>query len=118
VAGAIAALRKAYELDGEEQGAAALANAKTSQDLERAEAIVARRRLSELKALAQERYVSPLDLARLHAQLGEREPAFELLAQALADRSPALLFLKADRAWDPIRDDPRFARLVATVGIP
>jgi hypothetical protein len=29
-----------------------------------------------------------------------------------------LLYLKADRAWDKVRDDPRFAALVRRVGIP
>jgi len=118
VTGATLALKKAYDLDGEERGAAALANARTAEDLARAEAVVTRARLADLEALAKERYVSPLDLARLHAQLGEREQAFTLLGDALAERSPSLVLLKADRAWDPIRDDPRFARLVAAVGIP
>jgi serine/threonine-protein kinase len=118
VAGAISALKKAYELDGEERGEAALANARTAEDLARAEATVTRARLSDLEANAKERYVSPLELARLHAQLGERDQAFALLGDALAERSPSLVLLKADRAWDRIRDDPRFARLVATVGIP
>jgi serine/threonine protein kinase/tetratricopeptide (TPR) repeat protein len=117
-AGAIAALKKAYELDGEERGTAALANARTAEDLARAEATVTRARLADLEASARERYVSPLELARLHAQLGERDQAFALLGEALAERSPSLVLLKADRAWDPIRDDSRFARLVATVGIP
>jgi TolB-like protein/cytochrome c-type biogenesis protein CcmH/NrfG len=116
--GAIDALRKAYELDGEDQGRAALSTARTVEDLERAEAVVTRKRLHELEVLAQERYVSPLDRARLHALLGEHEPAFALLSEALEHRSPGLLLLKVDRAWDKIRGDPRFARLVGRVGIP
>jgi TolB-like protein len=118
VKGAIAALRKAYELDGEEAGAAALATARTDEDLARAQSAVNRSRLADLEVLARERYVSPLDLARLHAQLGQGEQAFSLLGAAMADRAPGLLYLKVDRAWDRIRADPRFARLVATVGIP
>ena len=79
---------------------------------------MARARLADLEALAQERYVSPLDLARLQAQVGEREEAFASLEAALAERSPGLVFLKVDRAWDRIRDDARFAALVRRVGIP
>jgi tetratricopeptide (TPR) repeat protein len=116
--GAIAALRKAYELSGEERGTAALATARTQQDLENAEIAVARARLADLEALARERYVSPLDLARLEAQIGEREAAFTHLEAAFADRTPGLLFLKVDHAWDRIRDDARFAALVRRVGIP
>jgi eukaryotic-like serine/threonine-protein kinase len=116
--GAIGALRKAYELSGEEEGAKALASASTAKDYENAEAAVARGRLEEVQGLAGERYVSPLDVARLQAQAGEREKAFESLAAALAERSPGLVFLKADRAWGPVRDDPRFESIVRRVGIP
>jgi TolB-like protein/tetratricopeptide (TPR) repeat protein/tRNA A-37 threonylcarbamoyl transferase component Bud32 len=116
--GAIDALRKAYELSGEEEGAKALATAHTEGEYENAEVAVARLRLANLEALAKERYVSPLDLARLNAQVGEREKAFSTLEAALAERSGGLVLLKVDRAWDRIRDDPRFAALVRRVGIP
>lgn len=118
VAGAIEALRKAYELSGEDRGARLLAAARTEKDYERAEAEAARARLAALTTLAKERYVSPLDLARLHAQAGEREKAFASLDAAVAERSPLLVGLKVDRAWDQIRDDARFAALVQRVGIP
>jgi len=62
--------------------------------------------------------VSPLDLARLYAQAGDRERALALLETALAERSGGLVLLKADRAWDGVRDDPRFAAAVRRVGIP
>jgi TolB-like protein/tRNA A-37 threonylcarbamoyl transferase component Bud32 len=116
--GAIAALRKAYELSGEEAGAKALASARTEKDYENAEHAVAQSRLGDLEALAKERYVSPLYLARLQAQTGEREKAFTSLEAAFAERSPGLVYLKVDRAWDRIRDDARFASLVRRVGIP
>lgn len=116
--GAIAALRSAYELTEEEAGVRALLGARTERDYENAEIVVARARLAALEALAKERYVSPLDMARLHAKLGERRKAFALLEEAHAVRLPGLLFLKVDRAWDPIRDDARFAAFVRRVGIP
>ena len=118
VSGAIGALRKAYDLSGEEAGAKALAAAKTEADYTKVEAAVARARLADLEELATERYVSPLDVARLQAQAGEGEAAFASLQNALAERSPGLVFLKVDRAWDRIRGDPRFAALVRHVGIP
>ncbi|MEP6994285.1 MAG: protein kinase [Acidobacteriota bacterium] len=119
VAGAIENLRKAYELSpGEEAAAKALAAARTEKDDENIEEGVARFRLGELEALAKERYVSPLDLARLSARVGEREKAFTSLEAAFAERSAGLVYLRVDRAWDRIRDDPRFASLVRRVGIP
>jgi serine/threonine protein kinase/tetratricopeptide (TPR) repeat protein len=115
---AIGALQRAYSLSGEEDGAKALAGAKTGKDLDQVELAVARSRLADLQALAHDRYVSPLDLARLHAQVGKREEAFASLAAAFAERSSGLVFLKSDQAWDGIRDDPRFRVLVRRVGIP
>jgi len=118
VKGAIDDRRRAYELSGEEDGAKALSTARTEKDYEDAEAAVARFRLEDLEARAKERYVSPLDLARLQAQVGDREKAFVSLKAALAERSAGLVFLKVEQAWDRIRDDKRFASLVRSVGIP
>lgn len=118
VTGAIEALRKAYELTEEQEGVDALSSARSEQDYENAEVVVARRRLADLEALGQERYVSPLDVARLHARVGDREKAFADLEKAFGERSPGLVFLKIDRVWDRIRDDSRFADLVRRVGIP
>jgi tetratricopeptide (TPR) repeat protein len=117
--GAIESLRKAYETTpGEEAASSALAAARTERDYEKVQEEVARFRLGELEALARERYVSPLDLARLYALVGEREKAFASLQAAYAERSPGLVYLKVDRAWDRVRDDSRFAALVRRVGIP
>jgi hypothetical protein len=118
VTGAIAALRKAYELAGEDDGVKALAAARTEKDYENARVAVAGGRLGELEALAKERYVSPLELARLEAQVGAREKAFAYLEAAFVERSPGIVLLKVDSAWDRIRDDSRFAALVKRVGIP
>jgi serine/threonine protein kinase/tetratricopeptide (TPR) repeat protein len=118
VTGAIDTLRKAYELTGEDDGVKALAAARTEKDYENAQVAVARVRLGDLEALSKERYVSPLDLARLEAEVGEREKAFQHLEAAFAERSSGMVLLKVDSAWDRIRDDPRFAALVKKVGIP
>jgi len=118
IAGAINTLRKAYELAGEQPGIDSLANAHPEKDYDDAEVAVARNRLAQLEALAKERYVSPADLARLHAKVGNGEKAFATLDLALAERSPALVFLKVDRAWDPIREDARFLSVIQRVGIP
>ena len=62
-------------------------------------------------------YASPIDFARAYAQLDEADHAFDYLGQALDERSPGLVFLNVDRAWDSIRADPRFAAIVAKVGL-
>jgi len=115
---AIAALRKAYQLSEDPDGIDALATAQTESDYDKAQKSVARKHLESLKRLASERYVSPLDLARLHVQIGDTERAFEEIQKALTERSAGLVFLKVDQVWDPIRHDGRFAAIVRRVGIP
>ena len=118
IAAAIESLRKAYELDDVPSGTKALGGARTAQDYERAGVAVARARAVELQAAARDHYVSPFLIARQLAIAGEREAAFASLDAALDERLPGLLYMKADRAWDKIRDDPRFAAAVRRVGIP
>jgi hypothetical protein len=74
--------------------------------------------LAALKEREVNRYVSPLDFARVYAQLGDREQTFRYLDASFKDRSPGLVFLKVDRAWDNVRNDPRFAEAVKRVGLP
>jgi serine/threonine-protein kinase len=118
VAAAIESLRKAYELADEPAGTRALVGARTLQDYERAQEAVARARVADLQAAARDGYVSPFLIARQQALAGEREAALASLDAALEERLPGLMFMKVDRAWDKIRDDPRFAGYVRRVGIP
>jgi TolB-like protein len=118
IAAAIESQRKAYELDDVPSGTKALVAARTAQDYERAEIVVARARAAELQEAARDHYVSPFLIARQLAIAGEREAAFASLDAALEERLPGLLYMKADRAWDKVRDDPRFAAVVRRVGIP
>jgi hypothetical protein len=74
--------------------------------------------LDELQTRPATDYVSPLDFARAHARLGNREEAFRYFDAAFADRAPGLVFLKVDPSWDLIRDDPRFVAAVRRVGLP
>ncbi len=114
---AIESLRKAYALAGESDGARALASAASAADYDAVQLRVSRARLSEAEALARTRYVSPLDTARLAAMAGETERALAGLDAALKERSPGLVFLNVDRAWDAVRGDARFAAVLRRVGL-
>jgi TolB-like protein len=57
-------------------------------------------------------------LAVIRAQLGDRDAAFALLDQALARKDPGLVGLKTDPFLDPLRSDPRYAKLVASLRFP
>jgi serine/threonine protein kinase/tetratricopeptide (TPR) repeat protein len=72
----------------------------------------AREILAELEAQAATGYVSPVAFAILHAALGETDATFAALDRAFDDRRGWLAYLKVEPALDPVRADPRFARLV------
>jgi Tetratricopeptide repeat len=118
---AIAARRKAHALrdDSDDDLDDALKDAAGKDGYLRIERTAVER--LELRTLERRRrtaYASPIDFARAYAQLGDDDRAFEYLDQALAERSPGLVFLKVDRAWDGIRSDRRFAAAVRRVGLP
>ena len=71
-----------------------------------------------LERLASQQSVTPDDLARLRAQLGEREDALRDLRRAADERSPRLLPYLVDPAFDSLRQDPRFQELVLRVRLP
>jgi TolB-like protein/Tfp pilus assembly protein PilF len=57
-------------------------------------------------------------LAMVHAQLGERDAAFQWLEKAYRDRATPLINLKVHPAWDPLRDDSRFKDIVHRLNFP
>jgi len=65
-----------------------------------------------LRSEARERYVSPVAFAVLHIALGDHDAAFEALERAYEDRRGWLAYLRVEPAVDPLRGDPRFARLL------
>ncbi len=60
----------------------------------------------------------PVDAAKLHARLGDREQSFALLERGYAERKFAMLFLNVDPAWDGIRDDQRFRDFLERIDFP
>ncbi len=76
----------------------------------------ARAELARLMDLAKNRYVPPLDIATVHAALGDHDHAFQWLERAVADRSTNIAFLEFDPSFDTLRDDTRFAALVERIG--
>jgi len=78
---------------------------------ERAEAILAR-----LRAIGQERYVSPIYRAMVHTGRGDRERALAELEAAFRDRSGWMVFLNVEPTFDSLRGDPRFLDLLRRIG--
>jgi eukaryotic-like serine/threonine-protein kinase len=68
--------------------------------------------LDELYSAGREHYLSPVAYVMLHVSLGDIDPAFEWLERAYADRRGWLAYLRVEPMLDPLRADPRFARLL------
>ena len=63
-------------------------------------------------------YVSPYELALVNIALGRNEQALDFLDQSFRDRRWELVNVQVDPMLDPVRHDPRFARLVQRLGFP
>jgi TolB-like protein/Tfp pilus assembly protein PilF len=113
---AIAALTAAVEQSGHDPGIYAELGRTCAQagQIDRARAI-----LSELDAGRAQRqgYVAPQDLAYVHVALHEYDMAFALLDEAIAEHASRLLWLPVDPRVDPLRQDPRFAALIARLRV-
>jgi serine/threonine-protein kinase len=74
--------------------------------------------LEELRALSKRRYVSAFPIAWVYMGLGDKDRAFEWLEKAYLERAGRLTYLNVLRAFDPLRSDPRFQRLLDRMRFP
>jgi len=112
---AITAYKKGVSLAGETlEGQADLARA-LIEGSERKEGLLILRRLESEK---KRRYVSPVDLAGIYTVLGDHEKAMTLLENALEQHNGRLLFIHQYHEFDPLRNSPRFTRILQAVGAP
>lgn len=74
--------------------------------------------LRELIDASTHGYFKPYFLAMTHVALGNYDAAFEYFEQAFAERDNWLLWFGTEPKLDPLRSDPRFARLFATMNNP
>ncbi|MBI4903019.1 MAG: winged helix-turn-helix domain-containing protein [Acidobacteria bacterium] len=77
----------------------------------------ARSILEELSAPARNSYVSPFDMALVHAGLGENDQTLHWLEQAFEHRTWRLIYLKTDPHFDPLRSSARFDALLHRSGL-
>jgi tetratricopeptide (TPR) repeat protein len=57
-------------------------------------------------------------VASAYAMLGERDTAFEWLGRAIEVGNENRRWFESDPHWEPLREDPRFAELMARIGDP
>ncbi len=77
----------------------------------------ARALLARLQARSEEAYVSPVEVAKLLAALGDRDRAFERLEEAYRTRAPAVAGLGLYPELASLRSDPRCADLLRRMNL-
>ena len=78
---------------------------------------VARGIAAELRAISEQRYISPMYEAHVARALGEHDRAESLVERAYELRSGWLMFTRADPLNDPRRDDPCFHEWLRKLGL-
>jgi TolB-like protein/Flp pilus assembly protein TadD len=73
--------------------------------------------LNKLAQMKQTRPVPDIYLAAIYVGLGDKDQAFHFLDAAYQERVDRLVYLKVEPMADPIRSDPRFAQLMAKIGL-
>ena len=111
---AIAEYQKARALDDDPRQLAMLGHAYATSG-KRDEALKA---LDQLKEVARQRYVSPINFVFIYIGLGERDEAFRWLETCYQERDPQMARLNINPLFDPLRSDARFTELMRRVGLP
>ena len=77
----------------------------------------ARQALAKLKQVSGSRADRNAMWLQAYSGIGQKERFIELLQKAYAERSNAVVQIKVDPMYDPIRSDPRFEDLLRRVGL-
>jgi hypothetical protein len=68
--------------------------------------------------LKDKRYLFRSDIALAYFALGDKDHGSEWLTQAVDEQEFPVRYLKVGPAYDDVRSDPRFKRLIARLNIP
>ena len=71
-----------------------------------------------LKTEKQREYVSPYEIARYYALMGDRGHTFEWLEKGYAERSGRMEYTKTEVCFEPFHSDPRYVDLLKRMGLP
>ena len=110
---AVSELRQTFELEREYHALGLMGYAyAVCGKPEKARAVI-----EELRKAARQRYVSPYHIATIHAGLGEKDEALELLERLYRDRNDYLTWLKVSPELRNLHSDARFIDLLRRVGL-
>lgn len=77
----------------------------------------ARQALAKLEQISRSRTYRTVTLLIAYSGMGDKEQVIELLEKAYAEHSNAVVMIKVDPMYDPVRNDPRFQDLLRHVGL-
>jgi TolB-like protein/Flp pilus assembly protein TadD len=113
---AIGEWSKAFILAGAGEQAANLERTYAAADFPSAVRSLAEQRLDQLSEMVKRgQFVPATDYVVANVRLGEKEQAFVWLAKAVEERNRPALEIKVSPLYDPLRDDPRFEKLISRV---
>jgi TolB-like protein/DNA-binding winged helix-turn-helix (wHTH) protein/Tfp pilus assembly protein PilF len=73
--------------------------------------------IHSLEAMAEQHYVSPAYISAAWVGVNDREKVFAWADKAVQQHAALLARLKVEPVLDPVRNDPRYARLMEQVGL-
>jgi adenylate cyclase len=73
--------------------------------------------VSQMKEIANRRYVHAYSFAIVYAGLADKDQTFQWLEKSFQDRNSDIIALNVDPLFDNVRSDPRFADLVRRIGL-
>src|SRR6266850_145415 len=117
---AIAEYQKGMNLSGDSDLAAAFEQAYKASGFREAKRVVMQKNLKKMREASKRERVPPLPFAFIHADLGEKEQAFEWLQKAYEEHSSTLVHIGDGMVCtcEALRSDPRFADLLRRIGLP
>jgi len=74
--------------------------------------------LEGLKEISKRSYVSSYNMAQIYARLGDKNQALAALEMALDQRDSNLTYVRVEPAFDEIRSDPRFQKVMQQLNMP
>jgi TolB-like protein/Flp pilus assembly protein TadD len=77
----------------------------------------AQKLLRQLTEMSKSRFVSSYDIALIHSGLGRTEECLEWLNRAYEICDGWMIYITVDPRWQSLRSDPRFSRIVQSVGL-
>ena len=73
--------------------------------------------LHELEGISKKRYVPPISIANIYAELDEFDRAYEWMEKAYEEHDTFLAMFKTRREFEKLRSDPRSKVLFEKIGL-